>query len=212
MEPDERYTFRPRESLSGDALVEAARKLSRYAGRLGFVLETPINAVTPDEELENHYQETYPPTTRESFIAKEHFWKIGEEIGLGRKATGAVFTKLVYPMRAKTAHWQADEIIDPDRVGLITKSRKEVGMPLPPRKINLKGGGTTKSQYMHRERKNGFKLPPQDVVIQVGSLIDLSENPLVLMSSVAFPSADLRNFALIGQRLKDLVGQEPATA
>jgi hypothetical protein len=203
-----RFSFRPREGLSGDALIQAAQKLSRYAGRLGFVLETPLDTVTSDEELDNHYQETYPPSTRESFIAKEHFWKIGEELGMDKRASGAVFTRLVYPMRAKSAIWQAEDIVDPiGRVGLVIRSRKEVGMPLPPPGINLKGGGTTKSQYMHKEKKNGTKLPPQDVVIQVGSLIELSENPEILMSSVTFPSAELRNFALIGLRLKDLVGE-----
>ncbi|HEX4774999.1 MAG TPA: hypothetical protein VH234_05790 [Candidatus Saccharimonadales bacterium] len=167
-----RISFVYPEGLSDKEKYEASKRLANYAIKHGFKLEGRLPIFGPDIELENHYQETYPPRARADFMAKEHFWRAGEEVGLDRRTTGALFGLLAYPLKAKTQSWQADEVVEPRELGLEIRHRDDARIPHPPKWVNLRAGGLTKSQLLHI-KKGGLALPPESVVIQVGGVIDL---------------------------------------
>lgn len=205
------FILRVREGLSDEEVVRAARQIAKYALRRGFELGSTLPVLTSDDELEEHYQETYPPRSRDSYIGKEHFWRAGEEVGLDRRISGGLFGRLAYPLMTKAKSWHADEIIEPTKVGLVIRDRKDVNVPQPPTGVNLTAGGRTNSQLLHIDR-GGNNLPPQAIVIQVGGIIDLADNPTITAAIAGLSGVTFEHFTRFAGRLKVLVAEKPTTS
>lgn len=198
------YSFAASEELS----FAGQRRLIAYAAKLGLgpLFELPITSA--DEALEDHYRETYPPTSPEAYLGKEHFWRLGEAIGLDKKVSGGIFNALAYPLREKTASWQADEIIEPDELGLIVVSREVAEMPKMPRSDIL--GDSSANRDLHRKSRHGNKLPFKDTVIQVGSILELVKRPDSIKTVKGLTGDRAQHFALFAFRLERLI-EAPAS-
>lgn len=208
-EAPKRYCF---ETFTGGELsTEHQRWLVREAAKYGLV---PCFAVTLnpiEEEIEDHFRETYPPRSREDYLGKEHFQRAGAEVALGKQTMGRMFNHVIYPLQTST-YGRVNAVIHPSNLGLVVAERRAVGMPQAPQSWKLGEAGT--NQRLHAGHPSGNKIPAPQVVVQVGGLIDLSQAPerLNMIKDMAEGYPLHEQFQHFGHWLHRLVTPPPEAA
>ena len=143
-------------------------ELLRLAGRTGLSCLTDVSDFTREAELRRHLEAT-KPTSRESFIGKEHLHHIADQVGQSRQQAGRLYKQLVSPRAVK--RWSSDfaRSYSPEQLGLVVSFRRKEGFPEAPR-------GVIQNQPPQYRRHSPPQVDP-NLIIQVGGIIDLANNP-----------------------------------
>jgi hypothetical protein len=152
------------------------RRLELVARSLGMASTSPPEPILPltrEELLDEHVTRTYP-TDETSFMAKEHFWIIGEEAGIEtRTESGRLFIELCFPVWLNTRrYFPRHDKLARSELGLVVERRSKVGLPAPT--IPL-GGNPSYRVLAHSSSYPHGKTLLNDTAIQirgVAALID----------------------------------------
>lgn len=158
--------------------LEIAR-FAKYAAKLGLTAQficPELPNLAREDILQDHLRKTYPPKSQDDYLGKEHFWKLGDEIGVPRRSMAKLFTELCFPasvsehdisrtLRYGRAHTHAS-------CGLVVRARQQVGLEDPGIAIgeNISNG----RQMLHRSQL-GNELTVRTAVIQIAGILNLEE-------------------------------------
>jgi hypothetical protein len=157
-----------------------------------------------EQRLTSHIRATYPDTV-ESYLGKEHFWALGEEVGLKKFSSGELFTELCFPIKGNVRlhKYERPAPVDPDEIGLDIKTRRDIGMAMPPVRLStcypplaliLRG--------VNPMSKSQANYLVTSTVVQVQGLIELGNAPEDAVSD--FTPKTLENFSKLMPRLLEL--------
>lgn len=99
--------------------------------------------------LKHHLDETWPLTT-DDFLAKEHLWRLGEDVEVNRQNASFTFMELCFPAilpsKNPTRKFMA---IQREELGLVVMPREEVGFPAAPPELMLGMGSVSDRVLSH---------------------------------------------------------------
>lgn len=167
----EPIVFNPSRELTRDELL----RLAKFAGNFGldpaFQVEEQISQDDIDSLMKQHLGETFPKT-KDDYLGKEHFWAIGEDLGIQRRGLSSLFMQLCYPARlGNSSARNVGDVVMPESLGLIVKRRREVGMPPSP--VDVSGGDPPNRVRKHFTEWSAANGVIADSVIQVKGVVDL---------------------------------------
>jgi hypothetical protein len=179
----EPLTFMPTRELSPDELGQFVR----YAGTIGLVPQFPYAEPTPitqdpslslsprQELLQAYVRETYPKT-RADYVGKEHFWVIGEELGVARNLSGRLFGELCFPMRGTVRSiWDSERLpaIDPSTLGLNVRDRRETSLASIPKGVLPPVYSSTR-EIAHKQQL-GTRFDVHGAVLQISGMLGMPD-------------------------------------
>jgi hypothetical protein len=162
------YSFTEKRPLTRRELSKFAQVAAQFDLQPGFEYQDEL-AMSTKELLDEHVDATFP-TSRQSYVGKEHFWQLSDELEQARVRGTWLLTALCLPVKNYDGFM-------PHEMGIKVLPRKRAGMPYPPAKAILRSKNGVEHELLQTE---GFKdiVHPDllDFVVEVGSVLDLSED------------------------------------
>jgi len=129
-----------------------------------------------EEMVKEHFLNT-PFNTPDSFMGKEHFWKMAIDLGRTVSSASIAFQAIAFPRVQhvkRTKYGPRMEPIDPSLIGLVTATRAELGFPNPPVVITALMGN--QATYMTSRHQQALEHTNDDAttLIQVEGFVDLA--------------------------------------
>jgi len=154
-----------------------------------------------EQQLAAHLQATHP-ISRGSFLGKEHFWALGEEVGIQRRHSGVLFNELCFPVEGNPHVAYSDNLtpLDPATLGLVIRNRHQIGMPDPP--FSLGTNYPPKALMARGLRPMAAGEASRLVtatVVQMQGIIDLAQRPETPHSYISAKS--LESLSMLTPRL-----------
>ncbi|HUD06800.1 MAG TPA: hypothetical protein VMR34_02835 [Candidatus Saccharimonadales bacterium] len=145
-----RLEFTAKREIDGRSFT----KLISHAGRLGLYTEfAPEQDLPQDPEqiLRSHLEAT-PITGPDSYLGKEHFWMVGEKVGVSRLMATKLFHVLI-DLQGFRPHYSFPF----DEFDIRTTLRDEVGMPYPTHIAGLRGPSQVTRDRFLGPRSDGLR-------------------------------------------------------
>lgn len=176
------------------------RALTLHAGRLGLhPLFDPGSAPLTREEIVETYARATFPTSPESFLGKEHFRVIGDDLEIPRRHSSRFFTHTAFPLNVNT-------IAEPSKMGLKVVSRDEAGMP-PLEIVNWNSPYASRRTLKHY-RKFPNRPDEHHSVVQAEGVIRAARDPAKAAALGILDTYEA--FAAFGEELARIVGYDEA--
>lgn len=165
---------------SGEVTPRDRDELLRLAAGLGFSATAPqrrqlSSSEIRSRELERHVSRTYPQTTS-SFLGKEHFWKLCEEVGAKKRDAGVLFHEICFPMKIDRAGSYKEVPIPASDLGLTVMSRQEVDMPRAPFSLTQVPPSRRLHAHFEAYTMGAIRTVVDSTVVQMAGVIELARN------------------------------------
>src|ERR1700722_13731497 len=97
------YTFSKKEGVPLSA--RQINHLVRAVGHYGLAPDFEVPPFPSDDEILAKHLETTPiPGIRQGFMGREHFWAIGDQVGIPRRVSSRLFSMVIFPERMPGPH------------------------------------------------------------------------------------------------------------
>jgi len=201
----ETVEFRLQRPIKSARLAKIIRSLAReglltdYDPGVDYSLE-----ISATEQA--HFEAT-KPRSRKDYVGREHCICIGLNHGFKRGKVSGVFNSLAFPLTID--HGRAGDVIDPLDLGLVVARREDIDPPFP-LMPHLDDELKKDPRLSHGERKHSQELygattQSQDMVVQVGGIIDISERPEDLTRLFNIGNGSMDILSVVGADLSLLV-------
>lgn len=155
--------------------------------------------------LAEHIRQTFPSTLG-GFLAKEHFWALGDRTDISRQVAGRLFMELCFPIKIKSRY--EEERVDPQILELTISTRQAVGLPYPPVAVATMAVGRRGWAHLEWSKEGrGFwkdTQPITDTVVQAESVLSAATDPGESLRFASFSNAALDALVAFGDELVGL--------